>query len=160
MIGNPPYVRQESIKASKEYLSSHYDSASGTADLYVYFLEKAVRLLREDGYASYIVSSSFLKTSFAKPLRETLKRHASIIELTDFGGLPVFENAKDTYVCIPVFRNSHQPNTITIRKVSTLEPTKRSKQMTSSGFHISHSRFSQDEYALRSDEEENLYRKS
>ncbi len=157
IIGNPPYVRQEAIKESKEYLSKHYKSASGTADLYVYFLEKALRLLRKDGYASYVVSSSFLKTNFARSLRRTLKEHASIQQLTDFGGLPVFTNAKDTYVCIPVFQNTKQSDSITIRKVNTLEPSERNVQMNAIGYTIPHKRFSDDEWTLRSDSEDTLF---
>jgi len=159
VIGNPPYVRQESIKESKAYLAGTYEAASGTADLYVYFLEKAVRLLRTDGYASYIVSSSFLKTTFAKPMRSTLKRHAAVVQLTDFGGLPVFESAKDTYVCIPLFRHAKQPETITIRKIHTLEPRERHEQLASDGFTIPHVQFSEDEWALRSDAEDALLRR-
>jgi len=157
VIGNPPYVRQESLKESKAYLSGAYESASGTADLYVYFLEKAIRLLCEGGYASYIVSSSFLKTTFAKPLRAVLKRNTAVLQLTDFGGLPVFQSAKDTYVCIPLFRNAPQPDTITVRKVNTLEPAECAEQLEVSGFSIPHARFSEKEWTLRSDVEDRLF---
>ena len=159
VIGNPPYVRQESLKDSKAYFASVYESASGTADLYVYFLEKAVRLLANGGYASYVVSSSFLKTTFARSLRQTLKRHAAVLQLTDFGGLPVFESAKDTYVCIPMFQKALQPGTILVRKISTLDPAECALQMGSAGFAVPHTRFAQDEWALRSDAEDSLFRR-
>ena len=156
VVGNPPYVRQESLKESKAYLAHAYDSASGTADLYVYFLEKAIRLLRENGYASFIVSSSFLKTTFAKPLRSTLKRHAGVLQLTDFGGLPVFESAKDTYVCIPLFQKALQPKSITICKINTLETSECAEQLASTGLSIPHTRFSENEWALRNNAEDAL----
>lgn len=157
VIGNPPYVRQESLKEIKTYLAHVYDSAWGTADLYVYFLEKAIRLLREAGYASFIVSSSFLKTTFAKPLRSTLKRNAGVLQLTDFGGLPIFESAKDTYVCIPLFQKAVQPKSITICKINTLEPSERTEQLASTGYSIPHTRFSENEWALRNNEEDALF---
>lgn len=39
IIGNPPFVRQESIKDMKEYLQDHYSVYTGTSDKYVYFLK-------------------------------------------------------------------------------------------------------------------------
>src|SRR5207245_588905 len=74
VIGNPPYVRQESLSEFKDYFEEHYDSFDGVADLYVYFMEKGIRLLRKGGYYSIIVSSSFLRTTFATRLREFLKK--------------------------------------------------------------------------------------
>ncbi|MEI6178422.1 MAG: Eco57I restriction-modification methylase domain-containing protein [Verrucomicrobiota bacterium] len=157
VVGNPPYVRQESIKEMKVYLSRTYEGASNTADLYAYFLEKAVRLLRDRGIASYVVSSSFLKAAFATSLRHTLKKHAAVVQLTDFGGLPVFESAKDTYVCIPVFRRISQPERIRIRRIATLEPTERSEQLAAPGYDIPHERFGDDEWAIRTNVENALF---
>ena len=157
VIGNPPYVRQESIKEMKAYLSRTYDGASNTADLYVYFLEKAVRLLREGGIASYIVSSSFLKAAFAASLRKTIKKHVAVVRLTDFGGLPVFTSAKDTYVCIPVLKRIPQPERIHIRRIVTLEPTELNGQLDAPGYDIPHERFGDDEWALRTDIENILF---
>lgn len=101
VIGNPPYVRQESLKETKGYLQSRYEAYDGVADLYAYFMEKSVKMLRQGGLFSIIVSNGFLRTNFAAPLRRTLKKYAAVKRLVDFGGLPVFETAKDTYVCIP-----------------------------------------------------------
>ncbi len=157
VIGNPPYVRQESIKEMKAYLSRTYEGASNTADLYAYFLEKAVRLLREGGIASHIVSSSFLKTTFARSLRQTLKKHAAVVQLTDFGGLPVFTSAKDTYVCIPFFKRIHQPERIHIRRIGTLDPTELNEQLDAPGYDIPHERFGDDEWAIRTDIENTLF---
>src|SRR5207249_8848890 len=60
VIGNPPYVRQESLSVYKDYFLNHYESADGLADIYAYFMEKGVKLLRACGLFSIIVSSSFL----------------------------------------------------------------------------------------------------
>ncbi|MFH0765519.1 MAG: Eco57I restriction-modification methylase domain-containing protein, partial [Calditrichota bacterium] len=49
VIGNPPYVRQESLGALKYYLQRNYTSYQGTADLYVYFIERGLELLKPGG---------------------------------------------------------------------------------------------------------------
>jgi type I restriction-modification system DNA methylase subunit len=156
VIGNPPYVRQESIKEMKSYLGKKYESASNTADLYAYFIEKAVVLLRDGGMASYIVSSSFLKAAFGADLRRVLKKKAAVTCLTDFGGLPVFESAKDTYVCIPVFRQIEQPPQIHIRRIDTLEATERAEQLAAPGYTVPQERFNEEEWSIRTDTENGL----
>jgi len=120
VIGNPPYVRQESLGDQKDYLKTRYAAFDGVADLYVYFMEKGIRLLRTGGIYSIIVSSSFLRTRFAAPLRGWLKENTAIERIVDFGGLPVFAIAKDVYVCIPILRKSAPSATVEICLVPEL----------------------------------------
>ena len=123
IVGNPPYVRQESLAAIKGYLESHYQSFDGIADLYTYFMERSLRLLKRGGLFSYIVSSSFLRATYGEPLRRHLKNVGTIRRVVDFGGLPVFANAKDTYVCIPLISKgwTANPPRIEICKIPSLE---------------------------------------
>ena len=63
VIGNPPYVRMEEFKDLKSYLRDHYVSHDERCDLYVYFIERGVNLLRDSGYFGMIVSNKFLRVS-------------------------------------------------------------------------------------------------
>src|SRR5437016_7045790 len=92
VIGNPPYIRQESLSAFKKYFEKQYEAFDGVADIFAYFMEKGLKLLRDGGLYSIIVSSSFLRASYGEPLRRTLKKHAAAIRIVDFGGLAVFAN--------------------------------------------------------------------
>jgi hypothetical protein len=58
VIGNPPYVRQEMLGEFKDYFQKHYKVYHGVADLYSYFIEKGVSLLKNGGIFSYIVPKS------------------------------------------------------------------------------------------------------
>jgi len=98
VIGNPPYVRQEMIGEFKEYFQKHYEVYQGTADLYAYFIEKGVSLLKKGGLFSYIVSNKWMRANYGEPLRRWMKTR-NIEEIIDFGDLPVFETAI-TYPCI------------------------------------------------------------
>jgi hypothetical protein len=98
VIGNPPYVRQEALGEIKNYLQKHYSVFHGTADLYVYFIEQGVFLLRNKGLFCYIVANKWLRTNYAEPLRKWLKKQM-IKMIVDFGDLPVFEQST-TYPCI------------------------------------------------------------
>jgi adenine-specific DNA-methyltransferase len=91
VTGNPPYVRQEKIKHLKPLLKRNYENTyTGTADLYVYFYERALQLLRDGGILSYISSNSFLNSGFGAKLRRHLATTTSIQVLIDFAEANVF----------------------------------------------------------------------
>jgi hypothetical protein len=159
VIGNPPYVRQESLSRLKAYFETHYDAFDGVADLFAYFMERAVRLLSTGGRFSFIVSSSFLRTTYAEPLRWVLKRNAAVLRIVDFGGLPVFANAKDTYVCIPLLAKEAQPRRVEVSRVDSPAIRKLSQHVAEHHFTIPQDRLSPEAWALKSDEEAAVFAK-
>jgi hypothetical protein len=91
IIGNPPYVRQETLGAEfKEFAKQNFETFAGTADLYIYFIEQAHKLLKPNGYFGMIVSNKWIRSNYGKALREFLKRESQLAEIIDFGELPVF----------------------------------------------------------------------
>jgi hypothetical protein len=122
-------------------------------------MEKGIRLLREGGYYSIIVSSSFLRTNFAAPLREFLKKTAAILRIVDFGGLAVFENAKDTYVCIPFLSKRSQPKRVEVAKIPSLEFDELDTYVTPRIYTIPNQRLSSEAWSLKSDTEMNVFEK-
>ena len=89
-IGNPPYVRQEKIKELKPILKQQYNCFTGVADLYVYFFERGVKLLRDKGILCYISSNKYFRSGYGKNLREFLAKQTQLQQLIDFGDAPVF----------------------------------------------------------------------
>lgn len=121
VIGNPPYVRQESLGRIKEYFEKHYSVYHGIADLYVYFIERGISLLKDNGIFSYIVANKWMRANYGKPLRRWLKNQ-HIEEIADFGDLPVFQRAT-TYPCIiRVSKRPFSPN-FRVVQVKTLNFT-------------------------------------
>jgi len=159
VIGNPPYVRQESLLTWKDYFETHYETFDGVADLYAYFMEKAIKLLRQNGLFSFIVSSSFLRTTYGHPLRRTLKKYAAILRLVDFGGLPVFANAKDTYVCIPLLAKDMKQGRIQISKVRSLKFPNLSEYVDRNHYTIPPERLSEEAWSLTPDAEALIFAK-
>jgi len=119
VIGNPPYLRQESIKEQKEYFQSRYAVYQGTADLYAYFIEKGISLLRPGGIFSYIVANKWMRANYGKPLRKFLLAK-QIEEVVDFGDLPVFKDAT-TYPCILRVSNAQPSREFCVSKVDALD---------------------------------------
>lgn len=93
VIGNPPYVRMEEFKEIKPFLRHAYEAHATRSDLYVYFVERSLDLLREGGEYGVIVSNKFLRANYGKKLRALIGREAAVREIVDFGGLPVFPEA-------------------------------------------------------------------
>ncbi len=72
VIGNPPYVRQEKIKALKPTLQKRYTCYTGAADLYVYFYERGLQLSNTKGIHTFICSNSWLDVNYGAPLQKYL----------------------------------------------------------------------------------------
>jgi len=159
VIGNPPYVRQETLSNFKDYFQLHYETFDGVADLYAYFMEKGIKLLKNGGLFSIIVSSSFLRTTYGRPLRQTLKKYSAVLRLVDFGGLPVFANAKDTYVCIPLLEKGTQSKHIEVARVASLENLNLEDYVRAHRYAVPSARFNEEAWSLKSDDEAALFAK-
>lgn len=102
VIGNPPYVRQEELKSQsvvgrdglsqplKDALKGQYECYTGTADLYVYFFERSLQLLRVDGVLSFITSNKWFRAAYGETLRKYLAYATRPSVVLDFGDAPVF----------------------------------------------------------------------
>jgi hypothetical protein len=146
VIGNPPYVRQETLGDDKKYFQTQYQVYAGTADLYSYFIERGVNLLNRGGMFSYIVANKWMRANYGRALRTWLKTKC-IEEITDFGDLPVFKNAT-TYPCILRVSNNPLHNQPWVTSVKTLDFTSLSKYVKNNGDQIDQTKFDDDGWAL------------
>ncbi|MFN0214302.1 MAG: Eco57I restriction-modification methylase domain-containing protein, partial [Saprospiraceae bacterium] len=119
VLGNPPYIRQEELAAFKPYFQNHYATFAGTADLYVYFVERGMSILRKGGQFSYILPNKWMRAGYGDKLRQFVKRH-NILAINDFSDLPVFEEAT-TYPCVFEMQNAAPADTFRATNITTLE---------------------------------------
>ncbi|WP_026951473.1 class I SAM-dependent DNA methyltransferase [Algoriphagus mannitolivorans] len=103
VIGNPPYIRQEELKGFKRLFQNQFKTYSGTADIYIFFIEKGFEVLKESGLFSYIMPNKFMQAGYGKPARGFLKSK-QLVSIVDFGDIQVFEEAT-TYPCILIAKN-------------------------------------------------------
>jgi N-6 DNA Methylase/TaqI-like C-terminal specificity domain len=101
VIGNPPYVRMEFLKPVKPWLAKHYVVADERTDLYAYFFEKGVSILKTGGRLGFISSSTFFRTGSGEKLRLHLSERTDLEVVVDFGDTQVFEGVT-TYPAILV----------------------------------------------------------
>ena len=104
VVGNPPYVRQELLTPYKPYLQNAYESFHGMADLYVYFYELGIRVLKPGGLLSFIVTNKWMKAGYGEALRRFFSEKAWVESVVDFGhAKQIFEEA-DVFPSIVVAR--------------------------------------------------------
>lgn len=105
ILGNPPYVRQELIKAYKPQLKRAFpESYDGSADLYVYFYDQGLRLLKPGGRLSYVVTNKWMRAGYAEGLRQLFADKAWIEFVADFGHAKKFFPDADVFPSVIVVR--------------------------------------------------------
>lgn len=115
IIGNPPYVRGRSLdSAYKKQLLESIPTFTPNADIYIAFLGRAFELLKPNGLLSFIIPRSFLNETYAKKLRLEFLKNSEIVEIVDFQGIKVFEEATVTNVIL-VIKKTHSSGEIPIR---------------------------------------------
>ena len=92
IIANPPYIE---FKKLREYLKRIYEplyrTAQGKYDIYVLFIERAIRLLVNGGIICFINPTSFLKKDFGKATRELITKALEPRCIVDFGDIQMFD---------------------------------------------------------------------
>lgn len=120
VIGNPPYVRQERINDQhpgfKEELKKHYTCANGKADLFVYFYESAIKLLKSGGALSFITSNKYYKSDYGEELRKFLASELTLGQLVDFADAPVFKAIAYASILSGVRRNPARTHVVQFLK--------------------------------------------
>jgi hypothetical protein len=113
VVGNPPYIRQESIdrvlrvKAApdtsyKEFLGRLFEEEWGPAipklssrsDLYVHFWPHSARFLCEGGYAGLLTGSGWLDNEFGFRLQEFMLRGFRVVAILESLVEPWFTEAR------------------------------------------------------------------
>jgi type I restriction-modification system DNA methylase subunit len=98
VIGNPPYVRIQTLKEwtplEVEFYKHQYIAAiKGNYDLYVLFVEKGLSLLNERGYLGFILPHKFFNAKYGEALRGLLAKGQHVAQIIHFGDQQVFANA-------------------------------------------------------------------
>ncbi|MYC74856.1 hypothetical protein F4X10_03665, partial [Candidatus Poribacteria bacterium] len=109
VIGNPPYVRQEKIKALKPTFKKHYTCYTGAADLYVYFYERGLQLLSPNGIHTFICSNSWLDVNYGAPLQKYVLDNTAGAVICHSEAEREFESA-DINTIVSILQNG-TPNT-------------------------------------------------
>ncbi len=108
VVGNPPYVRIQNLpQETRAALRRSWPTArTGNTDLYIPFVELALRELGPEGAAGYILPRSFTTTQAGTGLRSLLGERQSVVEIYDFAHHQVFDDVT-TYSCMLFVSRRH-----------------------------------------------------
>ncbi|MDP2660735.1 MAG: Eco57I restriction-modification methylase domain-containing protein, partial [Dehalococcoidia bacterium] len=108
VIGNPPYVRIQALpEGERDYLREHFDTSFGSFDLYILFIEQAIRLLKDDGSLGFITSGKFLKAIYGQKLCQHIHSHCTVDQVIDLSALQIFAGAT-TYPILLMVRRGRE----------------------------------------------------
>ena len=118
VIGNPPYVKAERIKEFRDYFKTKFKCFVNNADLYVYFYEQALSILKNNGLLGFITSNKFIKADYGINIRALLSEQY-IFQIIDFGELSVFSDAA-TFPSIVLIKKSSESKETKFLQVKSL----------------------------------------
>lgn len=90
IIGNPPYVRfQDILPKTKEKINLEiFDERT---NLYMFFIEKCIKHLSDNGELIFIVPRDFLKSTSCVKLNKYIYENGTITDLIDYGDKIIFK---------------------------------------------------------------------
>lgn len=117
VIGNPPYVRAE-LLPQKDILYYHdnYKVFNQDGDLFSYFYEKGMSMLKANGFFGFI-SNTFDKTTAGKTLRNYVQSNTKIERYVDFTEVQIFEGATTYPIILILSKNKEESNTFEYIKI-------------------------------------------
>ena len=106
IIGNPPYIRAENMPREDRdfYINSNdFKVSYGRFDIFILFLERAIKLLKNGGRLGFIVPYAGLTQNYGLLLRKFILDTCAIEAIVDFSKYKVFADASIT-TCILILR--------------------------------------------------------
>jgi hypothetical protein len=164
IIGNPPYIHLENMKKTSEIYGSMggkaspvYTTYNKRGDIYCLFVERAMSLLKENGFASYIMQNKWMQASYGKELREFFL-NVRLEKLIDFGDIQVFDDAT-TYPCIFVAQKAAPTTELTVSALRDLDRADFAKSVNQFAEKFALEHLSSDTWTLSSQWENDLLRR-
>ena len=124
VIGNPPYIRIQTLKEWAPLEVEHYKTAyraasRGNYDIYAVFVERGLQLLNKQGKLGFILPHKFFNAEYGEPLRGLIAEGRHLAGVVHFGHQQVFGQAT-TYTCL-LFLNRAATDTCRFMRVSDLD---------------------------------------
>lgn len=118
VIGNPPYIRTHQLsKDDREFFNKTFSTSKGQYDIFILFIEKGLKLLRNGGRLGFIISSKFATSDYGLKLREFILDNCVIEQALDLSTIPVFGDAS-VYPYIIILRKENNKD---LRDMNTIK---------------------------------------
>ncbi len=110
IIGNPPYISIQDLRASSSSIVEYYKEKYSTArnnsfDIYIVFIQLSTQLIGNSGFITLILPNKFFSTDYGQPVRNFLVENKWLDKIVDFEHFQVFSDAS-IYTCILILNKS------------------------------------------------------
>lgn len=150
VVANPPYIRQEWLLRFKPHWEQRFQSYYSTADIFTYFYELGLNLLREGGRLGFITSGTFARANFAAPFRSWFPTVARIERVVNFGENQPFEGAEMVYPTIAIVRKDTSPRTFKTLFVRDKVPASLAEEVEKNGVECDDMVYLEEEWRFQS----------
>jgi len=118
-IGNPPYIRLESIDDRvAEVYRKRYGTMSGRADLYVGFFERALEMLAPGGVCGFICADRWMLNQYGSHLRELITRGGFSVEtVVEMHRADAFQDEVLAYPAITTIRRAEVQSRVLVARM-------------------------------------------
>jgi len=114
IVGNPPYISNNNVKERffVDYLREFYKTLQLKWDIYVAFIERSVKLIKNEGYLSYIVPDVYLTINYSKNNLKYLFEIGNINQIDYFNNLQVFRGVGVSNIIFVFEKNKNKEKII------------------------------------------------
>jgi hypothetical protein len=127
VIANPPYIHLENM-SDKDIMPIIVDKKRpkyltylGRGDLYCLFYERGIKLVKSQGFLTYITSNKWMRASYGEPLRDYFVKNANPIRVIDLGAGRFSSATVDTNIITLQMSTNTKRTSATIYDSTTLE---------------------------------------
>ena len=122
IVGNPPYVNVENIeKESRNYYYNNYKTCKGRTDIYIAFIEKSMKVLRQNGLYGVIIPYAYTNQNYGSISRLSLLQNYHIYDITDTSSYLVFDEAMVKNIILFVENKCYESLETEIKKLDSKE---------------------------------------
>jgi len=143
VLGNPPYINVSNLpNEERTYLMEKYEGAIKRFDIFIGFIEKGLKLLKEDGKLSFIIPYPFLTQNYAEKLRKLIliskEVGCNIKQIVDLSQFKIFQYAevRNIVLILQKERENEKRNQNRIRVLKPTEDPNIIKEIRGIVFHI------------------------
>jgi adenine-specific DNA-methyltransferase len=113
VVGNPPYVRLEDVPAElQRQYRARWTTMGGRADLYVGFIERALRSLAPGGRLAFICADRWMRNQYGADLRALVAEQYSVEAVWTMHDVDAFESMVSAYPAITVISRRPQHSAV------------------------------------------------
>lgn len=119
VVGNPPYVRLESIsQETAETYRKRYETMIGRADLYVGFFERALEMLAPGGVCAFICADRWMLNQYGSRLRKFITSGGFSVEaVVEMHRANAFHDEVLAYPAVTAVRKAEEQGQVLVAKV-------------------------------------------